>query len=89
MIEQNDWRDAFWSQDAVNGGALVRAFGEVIRKIQAESHELGKGTDWVNKHPIVVLYVTQLAHLAGGYVEWPSGEWGKAYEEAREKAGID
>jgi hypothetical protein len=44
----------------------VYAFAEVMRKICAESHEKGLGTDWRNAHPICRLYAEQIMHLTKG-----------------------
>jgi len=36
---------------------------ETISRIWNEAHRDGHGTDWVNNHPIVRLYVEQFQHL--------------------------
>lgn len=55
-----DYQQALLSQGAVNLGAIVRSLNEVMPRIR---HDAGD-TDAVNRHPIVVLYVTQMMHLS-------------------------
>ena len=53
-------------QSACNLSGCVHTFSrEIMPAVWAESNRLGKGTDWVNKHPIVRLFVDKLTHLAG------------------------
>ena len=61
-LTPNDYQAALDVQSACNLGAVVHSFSWVMKKIQQSGR--GKGTDWVNNHPIVVMYVTQLKHLS-------------------------
>lgn len=58
-----DYQMAIHSQDACNLSGLVRSLAQVLDKIHNEARQNGKGSDWINAHPIVRLYVEQLAHL--------------------------
>jgi len=53
-------------QDACNLSGVTYSFAEkVIPAIWEESRRLNKGTDFVNSHPIVTLFLDKLASLNG------------------------
>jgi hypothetical protein len=54
---------ALLSQGACNLSGLVHSLAEAIELIWHEANEQGKGTDYVNTHPIVRLYVEQMSFL--------------------------
>ena len=54
-------REALMTQGACNAGGLVHSLHRAVERLQAER----RGTEWLNRHPVLVLYVTQLAHLCG------------------------
>ena len=60
----SDYEDAMYSQSACNLSAIAHSLTDVLGRIRQEVH----GTDAVNKHPIVRLYVEQMAHLSGAGV---------------------
>ncbi|MDI6773441.1 MAG: hypothetical protein QME77_12790 [bacterium] len=65
---------------ACNLGGLARSFGaEIIPALQEEAHRLGRGTDWVNHHPIVVLWVEKMAELCGLTSVVDHDAWSAAY----------
>ena len=53
------------SGGGVNLSGLVRSLADVVGRIWDDAHEIGKGTDWVNHHPICVLYASVIAGLRG------------------------
>jgi hypothetical protein len=61
----NVYREALYSQKASNLGALVHGFSRVITQLQAQARVQGKGTDWINGHPVCVLFADQLRALSG------------------------
>lgn len=64
-----DYKSALASQTACNARGLIRSLVEVLPKIEA----INRGsTDWVSRHPIVQLYVYQIAWLSHGIenMEW-------------------
>ena len=61
MLAKADYERALMSQSACNASGLVHSLAEVMSKLCKE----GLSTDDRNQHPIVVLYVTQLAYLSG------------------------
>jgi hypothetical protein len=64
LIGKDDYADAVDSQTACNLGALAHSFERVITKFQYEARLFGRGTDWINEHPIVRLYAEQFSHLS-------------------------
>jgi hypothetical protein len=51
-------------QDAVNLAGVLRSFNEIVTDvIWPEANRLGQGTDYVNTHPIVTLFLHKLASL--------------------------
>jgi hypothetical protein len=66
-------------QNGVNVSGLVHSFSQVMTTIWAEAHKEGKGTDWVNRHPVVVLFADKIKSLAGD-------DFATAYEECERLA---
>jgi hypothetical protein len=63
-------RTALGCQDACNLSGVLASFKEIVHEvIWPEARRLGKGTDWVNQHPICVLFLSKLCSLNGGYYE--------------------
>lgn len=50
-------------QDAVNLSGVAHAFSQAVSAIWDEAHRTGKGTDWVNTHAIVTLFLSKLTDL--------------------------
>ena len=57
-----DYKRAIDSQSACNLSGLVHSLAEVMPRIT----EVTNGTEERNNHPIVRLYVAQMAYLSGG-----------------------
>lgn len=49
--------------NAVNLGAVVHRFKAWIDYAQKESHVNGLGTEWVNNHPISILFTQALGNI--------------------------
>jgi hypothetical protein len=59
-------RTAITVQDAVNLSGVLHSFSEIVTEvIWPEARKQGKGTDFVNRHPIVTLFLSKLASLNG------------------------
>lgn len=58
-------RQALLTQGACNAGGLVHSLHRAVEQLQEQMHCEGHGTDWLNRHPVLVLYLTQLADLSG------------------------
>jgi len=81
-IDKKHWQAALNVQSACNLSGVVISFAGVMRAICEEFNSLPveeQTTEWKNKHPIAVLFVTQIYHLTGGDAGYLD-----AYEEAKE-----
>ena len=57
-------KDALMVQNACNLSGVVHSLDTVVTDLWEEANRIGKGTDWVNTHPIVKAYVDKLASLS-------------------------
>lgn len=63
ILTKQDYQMAIDVQTACNLGAVVHSFSRVMKKLQHQARKLKKGTDWINNHPICMLYATQIHFL--------------------------
>src|SRR5712691_2375220 len=57
-------------QDACNLSGVLASFKEIVHEVLwPEARRLGHGTEWVNTHPIVTLFLSKLGSLNRGYYE--------------------
>jgi len=64
MTIQEAARTSLDVQDACNLSGVVASFHDVVMNtLWPEARRLGKGTEWVNRHPIVTLFIDKLASL--------------------------
>ena len=54
-------------QNACNLSGVVTSFVQCTGVLWEEARKRGKGTGWVNTHPISILYANQISHLTGGF----------------------
>jgi len=54
---------ALASQTACNLSGVVHSMSQAATLLWKEALANGEGTTWVNNHPIMVLFATQVAHL--------------------------
>ena len=53
-------------QDACNLSGVVHSFSRAMDVLWAEARDgEGRGTEWINTHPIVTLFIDKLASLNG------------------------
>lgn len=52
-------------QDACNLSGVVRSFSLITEILWTEARAQGHGTDWVNRHPIAVMFSSKIASLCG------------------------
>ena len=84
-MNRKDYQLALDVQSAVNLSGVVRSLAAVTHHLWDDANATGAGTEFVNTHPITILYVAQLAHLCGLHVEHDP-VYRDAYEECREWA---
>jgi hypothetical protein len=68
MTIQEAAQTALDVQDAVNLSAVARSLVSVLDVLWTQAREEGKGTDYVNTHPIVTLFLDKLTSLNHGDV---------------------
>jgi len=64
MLSPKDYQDAITAQDGCNLSGIVYDFARILPKIWKEAHAAEKGTDYVNTHPICVLFSDKIKDLA-------------------------
>jgi len=80
-LTKEDYKAAITIQDACNLSGVVIAFVTVLKKIRNEPE--CNGTDWINQHPISVMYADKIKSLTG------AGDlfsYGVAYDICKEKS---
>lgn len=76
-------RMALLSQSACNLSGLVHDLSKHLTEaLWPKARLLGQGTDWVNQHPVVRLFVFQLKYLSGLDHEAAEKREQEAYGEA-------
>lgn len=75
QIPQDLARHALLSQSACNVSGLIHFLPEIVSQLWDIAKREGKGTDWVNQHPVLVLFATQISWLTGAEIE---GRWKQA-----------
>ena len=77
-LSPEDYKHAIFAQDGCNVSGLAHSFSAVMPKIWAEARATGnESTEWVNRHPIVLLYLNKMCSLADAE-NWDA--YSKAYE---------
>ena len=66
MIPKEHYRSALAAQDACNLSGIVHSFANILTDLQVEAAEQGEGTEWVNNHPISILFADKIADLTCG-----------------------
>ena len=83
MLTKKDYNDAILVQDACNLSGIVHSWSQMLQKIWVEAREQDAGTQFVNEHPINVMFASKVASLTGS--EDPS-QFSVAYEACIERA---
>jgi hypothetical protein len=52
-------------QDACNLSGVVHGYSRALTELRKHADAAGRGTDWINRHPIAVLWADKIAHLTG------------------------
>lgn len=91
MFKKEIYKEALLSQGACNASGLIHSLSKIMDDLWKEATEQGKGTDYINRHPIMRLFLEQLCFLNGGsYVESELPEFSsyhKATAICKERAG--
>lgn len=81
MTLQEAAKEAIVVQDACNLSGVVHKFSQILTEVLwPEARKQEKGTDWVNRHPISIMFTDKIASLScrGSLVDFS-----KAYDEVK------
>lgn len=79
-------QEALDVQNACNLSGVAHSFSKVLSEAMwPAANELGEGTQWVNQHPISVLFVDKLVSLTG--LDFLEAHVVDAYATCRKLAG--
>lgn len=84
MLTKDDYKSAINAQDACNLSGVLHSWSKLQEKIWEEARKQGAGTDFVNRHPINVLFASKVASLTGCEA---GRSFSLAYENCQELAG--
>lgn len=59
-----DYQRAIDVQDACNISGVIESLHAVLKSIRDTAHVKGHGTDWINEHPIIVMYASKIYSLS-------------------------
>jgi len=76
---RKEYEMALLSQDACNLSGLVHSLSKAMELIWEEATEQGQGTNYVNNHPIVRLYLEQMSYLC-------QADYSASYKTCQEKS---
>jgi hypothetical protein len=86
-LTKKDFEDTLMMLDACNGAALIPALAEIIPRIWEEARTFGKGTTWVTRHPIMLLFINKISSLQHGK-EIDYDMWERAYHYCQMRTGV-
>jgi hypothetical protein len=78
-----DYANAITVQDACNISGVIKSMASVLDRINDTAHTKGLGTDWINRHPILILYASKLASLTHSEFQ---NEFSTAYRVCKENS---
>jgi len=61
--EQQLLAEALAVQDASNLSGVVHSYSRALSDLWAIANESNEGTEWVNQHPVAVLFAEKVRHL--------------------------
>jgi hypothetical protein len=67
MLTKEDFEHTLKMLDACNGSALVADLAEIVPRIWKEARFYNKGTNWVCRHPIMLLWIGKISELQHGH----------------------
>ena len=65
MTYQEAAKAAIDIQNACNMGGVARTFHEAVQAVWDEAHRRQEGTDWVNQHPLIRMFIDKMNDLSG------------------------
>jgi hypothetical protein len=62
--KSNIYKEAIQVQDACNLSGVAHSFSRILDSIWEEARSLGKGTEYVNTHPVCKMFADKITDLA-------------------------
>lgn len=84
-LNRDPYKEALLVQDACNLSGVVNSFCEILSWLWDTARAEHRGTDWVNTHPICVLFADKIASLAKAN----TNRVFEAYTECERKSGYN
>ena len=85
----NPHKNALDIQDGCNSLGIAKQMVRDMETLWKEARENGKGTDYVNQHPVMILYLDKLCDLAR-YRDWEAKsmmmQFSDAYDFCKDRA---
>lgn len=82
-LTPEQYKRAIDVQNACNLSGVVHDFSRVMTRVWVEARKVGRGTDWVNTHPLVILYSNKISSMCGSS---DSYQFSTAYDACKEGA---
>lgn len=84
MTLQEAAQEAIVVQDACNLSGVVHSFSRILTEVLwPEARKQEKGTDWVNRHPISIMFSSKIASLTHSETD---SEFSYAYDRCKQMA---
>jgi hypothetical protein len=86
-LTKKDFEDTLTMLNACNASALILDLAKIMPRIWEEARVHNKGTDWVAKHPITLLWISKIGSLQHGR-DAIYDMWELAYNYCQMRAGV-
>lgn len=79
LVPAHAYEMALFSQSACNLSGIAHSLADFTEAIWNEARANGRGTDYVNTHPICRLFAEQIIFLSGGVAAHNTDTWQDAH----------
>jgi hypothetical protein len=86
-IDRDIYQQALHAQSASNLSGVAHSLPKVIERIWDEARSIGEGTEYVNTHPVVGLFLHQMAHLNKSNADLLGDKWAEAAQLCNDLTG--
>jgi hypothetical protein len=86
-LTEKDFQDTLQMLNACNASALISDLAKIMPRIWEEAKLHNKGTTWVARHPITLLWIGKISELQHGH-DAPFDMWKKAYAYCQMRAEV-
>lgn len=86
MVSKETYKQVWFAMDACNSSGVIHSLDKWVDEIWKEARELGRGTDYVNSHPIIVIVADKLRQLAELASDKPDTLLSDSYQRVLERS---